>query len=73
MKVVRRNIVARSLNNCCRANEKCVLFALFLTYMWLSTINKTGNVRINATLRRVRESIVAVEKQTVLQILSVCL
>jgi hypothetical protein len=35
--------------------------------------NKTGNVRINVALRRVRVTIVAVEKQSVLHILSVCL
>jgi hypothetical protein len=32
--------------------------------------NKTGNVRINVTLRRVRVTIVATEKQKVLHILS---
>jgi hypothetical protein len=35
--------------------------------------NKTACVRINVTLRRVRVTIVAVEKQKVLHILSVCL
>jgi hypothetical protein len=34
--------------------------------------NKKGNVRINVTLRRVRVTIVAVKKQLVLHILSVC-
>jgi hypothetical protein len=34
---------------------------------------KTGNIDINVTLRRVRLNIVAVEKQYVLHILSVCL
>jgi hypothetical protein len=33
--------------------------------------NKAGNVRINVTLRRVRVTIVAVEKQKVLRVLSV--
>jgi hypothetical protein len=32
----------------------------------------TGNVRINITVRRVHVTIVAVEKQTVLHILGVC-
>jgi hypothetical protein len=36
-------------------------------------INKTGNVPINVTLRRLRVTIVVVEKQQVLRILSVCL
>jgi hypothetical protein len=36
-------------------------------------INKTGNVHINVTLGRARETVVAVEKQLVLHILSVCL
>ena len=35
--------------------------------------NKTGNERINITLRRLRATTVAVEKQLVLHILSVCL
>jgi hypothetical protein len=35
--------------------------------------SKTGNVRINVTLRRVRITIFVVEKQYVLHILSVCL
>jgi hypothetical protein len=35
--------------------------------------NKTGYVRINVALRRVRVTILAVEKQYVLHILSVCL
>jgi hypothetical protein len=34
--------------------------------------NKTGNMRINVALKRVRETIFAVEKQYVLQILCVC-
>jgi hypothetical protein len=34
--------------------------------------NKTSNVRINVTLRRIRETIVAVEKQYVLHVPSVC-
>ena len=37
----------------------------------MGVLNKTGNVRINVTLRRVREITVAVEKQAVLHILSV--
>jgi len=36
-------------------------------------INKTGNVLINVTLRRVRKAIVAVKEQYVLHIPSVCL
>ena len=36
-------------------------------------INRTGNVRINVTMRRVRVTIVAVQKQEILHILSVCL
>jgi hypothetical protein len=36
-------------------------------------INRTDNVRINVTLRRVRVTIAAVQKQEVLHILSVCL
>ena len=35
--------------------------------------NKTGNVRINVTLRRVRVTTVAVEKQLMLHIVCVCL
>jgi len=35
-----------------------------------TSVNKTGNVRINITLRRVRVTIIAVEKQEVLYILS---
>ena len=35
--------------------------------------NKMGDVRINVTLRRVRVTDVAVEKQQVLNVLSVCL
>jgi hypothetical protein len=35
--------------------------------------NERNNVRINATLRRVRATIVPVQKQQVLPILSVCL
>jgi hypothetical protein len=35
-------------------------------------VKKTGNVRINLTLRRVRITIVAAEKQYILHILSVC-
>jgi len=35
--------------------------------------NKAGYVRINVALRRVRVTILAVEKQYVLHILSVCL
>lgn len=35
--------------------------------------NKTSNARINVALRRLRETIFAVEKQYVLHILSVCL
>jgi len=34
---------------------------------------EAGNVRINVTLRRVRVTIVAVEKQYVLHFVSVCL
>jgi hypothetical protein len=36
-------------------------------------ISKTGNVLINVTLRRVRASIFAMEKQEVQNILSACL
>jgi hypothetical protein len=39
----------------------------------LYEVKKTGNVRINVTLRHVRATIIAVEKQLVLPILSVCL
>ena len=39
----------------------------------IDRFNKKGSVRINVTLRRVRVTIVAVEKQLVLYILSVCL
>jgi hypothetical protein len=35
--------------------------------------NKAGTVRINITLRRVRVTIVTVERQQILNILSVCL
>jgi len=38
-----------------------------------TTINKTGNACINATLRSIHATIVAVEKQELLHILSVCL
>jgi len=34
--------------------------------------NKTGNVPTNVTLRRVRVTFIAVEKQEILHILSVC-
>jgi hypothetical protein len=37
----------------------------------IANVNKAGNVRINVTLRHVRVTIVAVEKQYVLYILSV--
>jgi translation initiation factor 1 (eIF-1/SUI1) len=36
-------------------------------------VNKTGNVRIKATMRRVRQTIAAVEKMQVLDILRVSL
>jgi len=36
-------------------------------------INKTGSVRINVTMRRLRVIIVAVQKQQVLHSLNVCL
>jgi len=39
----------------------------------VSSSSKTGIVRINVTLMRVRVTIVAVEKQSVLHILNVCL
>jgi hypothetical protein len=45
-----------------------VLFDYKLHY-----INNTGKLRINVTLRRVPVTIVAVQKQDVLNILSVCL
>jgi len=35
--------------------------------------NKTGNVRINVTLRRVRVTIIAVKQLYVLNVMSVCL
>ena len=38
----------------------------------LDKTKKTGNARINVGLRRLRETIVAVEKQYVLHILRVC-
>jgi hypothetical protein len=39
----------------------------------VGAVNKTRNLRINVTLRRVRVTIVAVQKQEALHILSVCL
>jgi len=43
-----------------------------LTLRW-DDINKTGNVRITLTIRRLRVTTVAVQQQKVLHILSVCL
>jgi len=43
-------------------------------YREILYVNKTGNIGIKVTLRRVRQTIVAVEKKTqVLDILRVCL
>jgi hypothetical protein len=39
----------------------------------VTNLIQTGNVRINATLRRVRATVVAMEKQKVLHVPSVCL
>ena len=39
----------------------------------IERFNKTGTVRVNVTLRRVRVTIVAVEKLLVLHIVCVCL
>ena len=40
--------------------------------LWI-IMNKTGNERINVTLRRIHKTIFAVEKQQVLHILNVCM
>ena len=45
---------------------------MFCVRWWVCS-NKTGNARITLTLGRVRATIVAVYKQYVLHILSVCL
>jgi hypothetical protein len=44
---------------------------VYLGILATSLTHKTGNVRINVTLRRVRVTILAMEKQYVLLILSV--
>ena len=42
-------------------------------YRQKENVQKTGSIRINVTLSRIRVNIVATEKQQVLQILCVCL
>ena len=58
----KHNNEARLCNHCCGRD------AIRITYS-----NKTCNVLINITMRRVYATIVAVETQYVLHILSVCL